>query len=303
MQATLATAFSVEGPGLHSGRSARVCVEPAAAGHGIRFVRQADTAESEVAAIWSNRQPAILCSAVGLPGAKPIRTIEHLMASFAALAIDNALVRIEGDELPIFDGSAVRWCHNILRAGLVSQDAPRRYIRILHPVEVREPSGHFLRVEPAKMSDACTFDIRLSFANCGEMRWEGRPSPWVFLNDIAPSRSFGLLTWGLPLKLFHLVSRKSLLRGANIFSTGIVWRGRYIGGMRVEDEPVRHRVLDLMGDMALAGAPLIAHVTGFTPRHELNHKLVRAIMVDRAAWSYAEIDSDAPTTSRIDHCS
>lgn len=287
-QATLAKPFSARGIGLHGGRIAEVVVAPAAPGSGIRFVtRDATGAGAEVSASWQNREPALLCTALKREGRDKLRTIEHLMASLSAFAVDNVCVEIAGDELPIFDGSAVAWCHSILKAGIVEQEAPRRYIRILKPVEVREKSGHFLRVEP---QDERSFDIGVSFPGCGEMQWSGIPTPWVFLRDIAPSRSFGLLTWGLPLKIYHLFSRQALLRGANLFTTGIVWRGKFIGGMHVEDEPVRHRVLDLMGDMMLAGAPILGRVSGYAPRHELNHMFVRAIMEAEGSWDFVELD-------------
>ncbi|MGE3709314.1 MAG: UDP-3-O-acyl-N-acetylglucosamine deacetylase [Hyphomicrobiaceae bacterium] len=285
LEATLAEPFEEAGIGLHTGRHAVVRVKPAEAGSGITFRRIRDgQVQDPIRASWLNRQHARLCTALKASDGPPIRTIEHLMASFSAFRIDNAEIDVTGDELPIFDGSAVRWCHSILKAGIVAQNAPRRVLKILKPVEVREESGHFLRVEPAGNGGATTFDIRQSFAGFGDMRWTGCPTPWVFLRDIAPSRSFGLLTWGLPLKIFHLFSRQALLRGANLFTTGIVWRGRFIGGMHVEDEPVRHRVLDLMGDMRLAGLPIIGHVTGYCPRHDLNHAFVCRIMDDTSAW-------------------
>lgn len=284
-QATLAKTFKAEGIGLHTGRHARVRVKPAAADTGIVFKRfVGDKLGPEITANWQNRQHAQLCTALKTDERMPIRTIEHLLASLSAFAIDNVEIEIEGDELPIFDGSAVPWCHAILEAGVRMQDVERHYLVINKPVEVREPNGHFLRIEPADASSCLTFDIKVEFPGFGEMEWSGKPTPWVFLKDIAPSRSFGLLTWGLPLKLYHLFSSQPLLRGANLWTTGIVWRGKFIGGMHVEDEPVRHRVLDLMGDMRLAGYPMIGHVRGFCPRHDLNHAFVRAIMEDEEAW-------------------
>ena len=139
-----------------------------------------------------------------------------------------------------------------------------------------------------------SFDITVDFPGFGNLQWVGEPSHWTFLRDIAPSRSFGLLTWGLPLKLYHLFSRQPLLRGASLWTTGIVWRGKFIGGMHVEDEPVRHRVLDLMGDMMLAGFPMIGHVTGYCPRHDLNHAFVREIMTRQQAWRITTMARDTP---------
>lgn len=286
-EATLAAPFSAAGIGMHTGRHATVLVKPAPAGTGIVFRRMAgDTPRDVVKALWENRQHVLLCTGLKAGSGPPIRTIEHLMSSFSAFGIDNAEVDLHGDELPIFNGSAVPWCHSILKAGVQMQGQPRRILRVRQPVEVREPSGHFLRVEPARQANHTTFDIRLDFPGFSQLRWEGEPTPWVYLRDIAPSRSYALLVQGLPLKLYHMFSREPLARGASLFTTALVWRGRMIGGMHVEDEPVRHRVLDLMGDMSLIGAPVVGHVTGYCPRHDLNHAFVRAIMEQPSAWTW-----------------
>lgn len=292
-QATLRAGFEASGIGLHTGRSARVRVLPAPADSGIviRRLGGGRVRPAEVKAHWRQRRPAYLCTALDVEGSEPIRTVEHLLSSCAAFAVDNAIVELEGDELPIFDGSAVPWCHSILKAGLETQAAPRRYLRISRPVEVREPNGHFLRIEPKPGATGLSMNVSVDFPGFGALQWSGEPATWSYLRDVAPSRSYGLLRWGLPLKMLHLFSRAPLLRGANLFTTGIVVCGRFIGGMHVEDEPVRHRVLDLLGDMQLAGLPMIGHVSGHCPRHDLNHAFVKAVMEDVAAWEIVTLEN------------
>jgi UDP-3-O-[3-hydroxymyristoyl] N-acetylglucosamine deacetylase len=257
-----------------------VTVHPAAADTGRVVRRQSSDAPVEIPAMWTHSVPQYMCAGLQATSGTLVRTPEHLLASLSVFGIDNALIDIDGDEFPIFDGSAIPWCHAILKAGVEEQNAPRAHIRIIEPVEVREPSGSWLRVEPAsEFSVSVTSDP----PGFGVLSWDGEPTPWNFLCDIAPSRSHGPIL-GFPAKLYYAMTNQSRLRGVSHRTIGLTFRGRYLGGMRVSDEPVRHRVLDLVGDLALAGAPLLGRVTGSRPRHELNYRLVRALMERQDAW-------------------
>lgn len=286
-QATLATSIATSGIGLHSGEVAHVTVHPAPPNTG-RIVRRDG---QDIPALWTHRIQQYLCTGIRGDDGAIVRTVEHLLASLSIFGIDNALVEIDGDELPIFDGSAVPWCHAILKAGVHEQDAPRAHLQIHEPVEVREPSGSWLRVEPAE-----TFSVSVTSdpPGFGTLTWDGEPTPWTFLCDIAPSRSHGPIL-SFPSKLFFGATRQPRLRGAGLATVGLTFRGRYINGMRVPDEPVRHRVLDLIGDLALIGAPLIGRVTGHRPRHDLNNMLVAAIMQRPQAWERVTLEPPRPT--------
>lgn len=283
-QSTLAAAFERSGPGLHTGRHARVRVCPAPAGHGILFrrsLRRGRTAD--VAALWRYRESQPLCTALRSPEGVLIRTVEHLMASLSAHGIDNALVEIDTEELPIFDGSATPWCEGIRAAGRREQDAARPAIRVRRPVEVRD-GRRSLRIEP---DGALRISAFLELAHLGPMRWSGIVDPDSFDRDLAPSRSFGRLKWAVPLKIYTFLTRKPVLRGANLSTTAGIVGGRVVGGMKVPDEPVRHRAMDLVGDLALAGHPILGHVSAAHTGHELNHALVAALMNDAGAWELA----------------
>lgn len=280
-QATLAAAFERTGPGLHTGRRAQVRVSPAAAGAGILFRRTLKNGcRADVPALWRYRESQPLCTALRSADGVLVRTVEHLMAALSAHRIDNALVELDAEELPIFDGSALPWCAGIRQAGRVEQDAPRRAVRVLRPVEVRV-GERSLRVEPCGV---LRISAHLALARFPAMDWTGPVDPDTFDRDLAPSRSFGRLKWAVPLKLYSFVTGKPVLRGANLRTTAGILGSRVVGGMSVPDEPVRHRALDLVGDLALIGHPLLGHVTAAHTGHELNHALVAKLMAEAGAW-------------------
>jgi UDP-3-O-[3-hydroxymyristoyl] N-acetylglucosamine deacetylase len=280
-EATLATAFELSGRGLHTARHAVVRVSPAQAGSGILFQRRLRNGRViSVPALWHRRISQPLCTALQDSDGLLIRTVEHLLASLSALRIDNALVELDAEELPIFNGSASPWCEAIARAGRVELPVPRTVIRVLRDVEVRD-GRRSLRIEPA---DRLSIAGRLALAHFGEMSWEGPITPERFTHELAPSRSFGRLKWALPAKLYALVTGRPVLRGASFSTTAAIYGGRIIGGMTVPDEPVRHRIMDLVGDLSLAGHLILGHVTAAHTGHELNHALVARLMGDPSAW-------------------
>ena len=280
-QATLAGSFTRSGRGLHTARFATVRVSPAEPGAGVVFRRTLrGGGVASVPASWRCRVSQPLCTALKAPDGSLVRTVEHLLASLGALAIDNALVEIDSEELPIFDGSATPWCEAIREAGRVEQDAPRRYIRVLREVAF-EDGRRSLSIAPAEQ---LAIAARLSLSHFGEMAWEGAITPESFERELAPSRSFGRLKWALPAKIYGFVTRKPLLRGANFKTTAAIVGGRVVGGMRLPAEPVRHRIMDLVGDLSLAGHPILGKLTGAHIGHEVNHALVAKLMREEGAW-------------------
>jgi UDP-3-O-[3-hydroxymyristoyl] N-acetylglucosamine deacetylase len=184
----LARPVSVAGTGLHSGTRSRVRLLPASADHGIVLRVRRDGDSIEVPATWRHRVPSPLCTALDLGDTRKFRTIEHVMASLAGLGIDNAILEVDGQEMPIFDGSARRWCALLREAGIERQPARRRRIRVLKPVQVSS-HGRFVRAEPHDgFSVDVTFDQIPGF---GGLRWSGEITPEVFEREIAAARSFG----------------------------------------------------------------------------------------------------------------
>ena len=279
-QATLAAAFERAGRGLHTGRRARVRVSPAPAGHGIVFRRHLPGGRTaDVPALWRHRESQPLCTALRYGGVL-VRTVEHLMASLSALGIDNALIEIDAEELPIFDGSAVPWCEAILSAGRAGQDAPRRAIRVTRVIAVRD-GRRTLRIEPGP---GLHVSGHIALAHLGPIDWSGPITPESFVAEIAPSRSFGRYLRAMAGRAYGFAARKPFLQGCGPRSAALLVRGHVIGGMRVPGEPVRHRILDVIGDLALAGHPVEGRITAEHTGHALNHALVAALMADEAAW-------------------
>jgi UDP-3-O-[3-hydroxymyristoyl] N-acetylglucosamine deacetylase len=275
---TLAQAFTLAGRALHSGRAARLSLLPAPPGTGIRFTRT-DLGTSVTAAPEQARR-AILSTALALPDGQRIRTVEHLLSACMALGIDDADAVLDTEELPILDGSAMPYCAAIAAAGLVAADAPRPHLRLIETIEVATEDNRLLRAEPG---EALRFDITLDLAHWGMLRWSGTPLGQTYVAEIAPARSFLRFGNGL-LQRLKGSRTEPVLRGARLSNTAPLFRGSILGGARLPAEPVRHRALDLLGDLALLGMPLLAHVTAHRTGHALNLALVAAIMARTDAW-------------------
>lgn len=280
-RATLGAAFTLAGRGLHTGRRATVRVGPAPPGHGIVFRRRLHGGRTvDVPALWTLRERQPLCTALRSPEGPLVRTVEHLLAALSAERIDEALVEIDAEELPIFDGSAVPWCRAIRAAGRIESGEPRRMIRVLRTVEVVD-GRRTLRIAP---HDGLHVSAHLALAHFGPLDWSGPVTPDVFLAEIAPARSFGRYWRAMLGRAYGFATRKPFLQGCGVRSAAMIVRGGIVGGMRVPDEPVRHRVLDLVGDLALAGHPILGRLTAAHTGHELNHALVAKLMSDPTAW-------------------
>ncbi|MDP4004722.1 UDP-3-O-acyl-N-acetylglucosamine deacetylase [Methylobacterium sp. NEAU K] len=280
MQATLAVAFERSGRSLHSGRHATVRVCPAPAGHGIVFRRRLkDGRAIDVPALWKFRESQPLSSAIRREGVL-VRTIEHLMASLSALKIDNALAEIDADELPIFDGSATPWCEAIQEARRVEQPHPCRTIRLRRTVSVQDGRRR-IKIGPGT---GLHVTGHVALAHFGSIDWSGAITQESFVREIAPARSFGRYVRAMAGRAYGYATRKDFLQGVSPRSAALLVRGRVLGGIRVPGEPVRHRILDLIGDLALAGHPVEGRVAAFHTGHELNHALVAELMRDESAW-------------------
>lgn len=321
VQHTIGRVVSLRGPGLHTNRRGRVTLHPAPPGYG-RQVMGAGEPGGLVPMSWERRVPSTMSTTLLLGDGRTVRTVEHLMAALAAYGIDNLRVEVEGPEVPIGDGSARPWCRLLDRAGLAAQPAPRRHIRVLRPVQVERHKG-FLRVEPAA---AFGVDLTYSLVpDFPVMRWAGALSRDHFVDELARSRSFGAWNWrrslgrapagrrpfrgeapvvphapdpalpaarhaGLIARLEAALARRDptepVLRGARPGRATLVVGRAILPWRRTRDEPVRHVALDVVGDLALAGAPLLGRVITHNPSHEKTYLLVAALMEDRSAWTF-----------------
>jgi UDP-3-O-[3-hydroxymyristoyl] N-acetylglucosamine deacetylase len=282
-QTTLREHVTISGTGVHSGLNVTLTLHPADANTGIVFVRSDGAYEREVRAdvraVMATEFATVLGDSVG----PLVSTAEHVLAALRGLGVDNVVVELDGSEVPILDGSAAPFVAAIDQVGLVSQSAPRRYIQVLKPVSVvrdgargeLRPYARGLRIEA---------EIEFDHPVIGRQTLDVDIGPTTFRRDIGRARTFGFLRdvaklWGAGYAL-----------GASFDNTLVITEDRVLNpeGLRSPDEFVRHKVLDAVGDMALAGAPLLAAYRTVRGGHRLNYAVLSALMNDTSAWRVVE---------------
>lgn len=291
-QRTLKGTVSIHGVGLHTGESARVRVVPAPADSGITFVRT-DRGCIEIPASHEYVVSSSLATTVSLGGVS-VSTVEHLLAALFGLGVDNARIEVDGPEIPILDGSAAPFVEAVLASGTVTQAAPRRVLNLSRPVAVR----HGERTVLALPSNDLRISYAIDFAHpaIGYQAVTLRMDERVFAASIAPARTFCLL------RDVNAMRDSGLARGGSLDNALVVGdEGILNGELRFRDEFVRHKVLDLVGDLALAGAPLRAHVIVFKGGHRMHAALVQKIALRQAASAAAGPGLSPGTFERFAH--
>jgi UDP-3-O-[3-hydroxymyristoyl] N-acetylglucosamine deacetylase len=275
-QRTLGTVTGCRGIGLHCGQPVAMTLRPAAPDSGIVF-RRLD-AGAEIRASWSSTIESALSTVLSNGEGIQVGTVEHLMAAFAGGRIDNAIVELDGPEVPIMDGSAAPFTRLIARAGSVAQDAARRAVKVLKPVCVSDngASAALLPEHGFAMSFEIDFDNPLIRRQDITLNFE----PGTFDAELAPARTFGLLDDWPRLKA------AGLARGGSLDNAVVISGNRVLndGGLRFADEFVRHKLVDALGDLYLAGGPIIGHFRGLRSGHSLTRRLLAALFADRDAW-------------------
>lgn len=280
---TLKAPIGCVGTGLHSGLRASLTLRPAAAGTGIVF-RRTDLG-IEMPALFDLVTDTRLCTAIG-EGAGRIGTIEHVMAALAGTGVDDAIVEVDGPEVPIMDGSAAPFVFLIDCAGTATSAMPRAAIEVLRPVRVEEPNGAFAELLPSREA-AFDIELEIDFPNTaiGRQAMAMRLSPHAFREGLADARTFTLAEDVARLRAAGLAQGGSL-------ANAVVVDGPLVlnpGGLRRPDEFVRHKMLDVVGDLALAGAPIRGRFRGARSGHALNNRLLRALFADASAWRHAGV--------------
>jgi len=279
VQNTLVHSVTFAGVGLHSGVPVTMTVHPAAEGHGIWFCRTDVAAgDARVAAQWDAVVPSRLCTLVANAAGVSVSTIEHIMAALAGSAIHNALIDIDGPEVPILDGSAAPFVAGFLGAGIVAQGAPVRAIRVLKAIEVCEGDA-VARIEPSDMLEIA-FHIDFAEAAIGRQHKVLNMANGAFVRELSDSRTFCRNAEVVALR------ERGLALGGTL-ENAVVFEGDKVlspGGLRYADEPVRHKMLDALGDLALAGGPILGRYTGIRAGHALTNRLLRALFADPTAW-------------------
>ncbi len=279
-QRTLRRQISCAGIGLHSGNKVTLTLKPAAADTGIRF-RRTDVG-AEIPAHISEVSSIQYATVLG-QGTATVETVEHLLAAIASVGIDNVVVELTHNEVPIMDGSAAPFLYLLHEAGVKRLSVPRRYLKVLRPVQVAHgdkriavyPSDHF------KVSYTISFDHPL-------LRHQSRTeriTEQSFAEHIAPARTFGFL------KEVEWLRQNGLALGGSLENAIVIGDTGVLNALRFEDEFVRHKILDLVGDLALLGRPLIGHVVAHRAGHALHTALATQLLEERDAWSLVELPS------------
>lgn len=282
MQATLRQSVSFSGVGLHSGRAARVVVQPQAANMGIWFARSDLPEAALIPAHYTNVPQSRLCTKLRGEDGAEVSTVEHLMAALAGCGIHNALIEVDGPELPILDGSAAPFVRAILAAGIQSQAAPIHAIEILRDITVADGDSH-ATLSPAAGLEM-DFTIDFEDAAIGRQRRFAHLANGRFVREFCDSRTFCRKAdvdamWAAGLALGGTYENAVVVDGETVLSPG---------GLRHTDEAVRHKMLDALGDLALAGAPILGRYTGVRAGHMLTNQLLRALFSKPDAWRLVE---------------
>jgi len=291
-QTTLKASIDCVGIGLHSGRRVQMALHPAGPDHGIVF-RRKDLSATEPGASGCGRDlPARfdlvvdtrLATVLADPTDPTVRigTVEHVMAALTGCGIDNALIEVDGPEVPVLDGSASHLVFLIDCAGTAVLDAPRRVIEVLHTVRVTAGDA-FAELAPARPAhDGLHLAMSIEFAAAaiGHQALSLRLTPDTFRQELSRARTFALA------EDIDRLRASGMARGGSLENAVVVDAARVLnpGGLRMHDEFVRHKLLDAVGDLALAGAPLSASFTAHRSGHGLNNRLLRALLGDASAW-------------------
>lgn len=293
-QRSLKSPIRASGIGLHGGRKVYISILPAPVNHGIVFRRVDLLPAVDIPASALLIGETTLCSTLVRDGVK-VATVEHIMSALAGMGIDNVLVELSSPEIPIMDGSAAPFMYLLQSAGVVEQNAPRKFIRILQPVQVGE-GDKYARLEPyegfrlsfgiefkhpAFKTSAQTATLEFSTAN--------------YIKEVSRARTFGFM------REFEMMRSRNLALGASLDNAVALDDYRVVNpdGLRYDDEFVRHKILDAVGDLYLAGHPLLGAYSAYKSGHALNNQLACALLNDRKAWEFASFDDAAAAAPAV----
>jgi UDP-3-O-[3-hydroxymyristoyl] N-acetylglucosamine deacetylase len=295
-QRTLKSLTRAVGVGLHSGHKVELTLRPAPPDTGIVFRRVDLPAPVDIPVTVnavSDTRLASTISAGGDPGAPKVQTTEHLLSACAGLGLDNLYIDITADEVPILDGSAASFVFLLQTAGIELQNAPKRFIRVIKPVEIREGEGKSLRwarLEPYH-GYKLTFEIDFNHpaVDSTGQRVVFDMGSGRYKQDIARARTFGFT------KDVEMMRSRGLSLGGSMDNAIVVDDYRVLNteGLRYDDEFVKHKILDAIGDLYMASRPLLAHYVAFKSGHALNNKLMRALLADADAYELVTFEDEA----------
>lgn len=284
-QQTIEKPVTCTGVGVHSGKAVSLTLKPAPVNHGIRFVRTDLPGFPGVIAHFNNVVDTSLATVIGDEGCI-VSTIEHLMAGFAGMSIDNAIVEVDAYELPIMDGSAGPFTRLIRSAGTFRQEGLKCYFKVNQPISLSE-NGKSVAVYPSEnFRITCTidFDHPLIGTQTSDFSFDRE----VFEKEISSARTFGFL------HEFEMMKRYGLARGGSLENAVVIDGDQVLneGGLRFKDEFVRHKMLDCIGDFSLIGMPIIGHVVTMKSGHAFNHAFLEKFFEEKESWETFTLTAD-----------
>ena len=282
-QTTIAREVELVGTGVHSGAPVSVILHPAEADAGLRFVVTENTRlVADIAADVRNVKKLTLCTVIGDENGVTVSTVEHLLAALRGLGIDNCFIEIDSKEVPIMDGSSAAFVEAIDEAGVRELGAPRKFIKVLKPIRVQDGDCW------GELSPHTGFhlDVEIDFDTpvIGRQRLAFEMSPGIFRNELSRARTFGFMSD------VERLWKAGLALGANLNNTIAIGEGRILNrdGLRCPQEFVRHKMLDAVGDLSLAGHPLLGAYRSVRGGHRLNSYVLKALFADDTAWTMVQ---------------
>ena len=279
---------------MHSGAPVSLTLHPAEADTGLRFlVTKRGRVISEIAAHVANVKNLTLCTVIGDGAGTTVGTVEHLLAALRGLSIDNLYIEIDSKEVPIMDGSSAVFVDAIDRVGIRELSEPRKYIKVLKPVRVEE-GGCWGELEPHA---GFRMDVEIDFSSpvIGRQRLQYEMSPGVFRHEISRARTFGFMSD------VEKLWKAGLALGADLTNTVAIGEDKVMNkeGLRYPQEFVRHKMLDAIGDLALAGMPLLGAYRSYRGGHRLNSMVLQALFADASNWELAQAPRTRATRSPV----
>ncbi|MFM2054658.1 MAG: hypothetical protein RL456_2695 [Pseudomonadota bacterium] len=294
-QRTLQSLTRAVGVGLHSGQKVELVLRPAAPDTGLVFRRIDLPTPVDIpvrADSVCDTRMATTISPGGDPGAPKVQTIEHLLSAIAGLGLDNLYIDITADEVPILDGSAASFVFLLQSAGIALQDAPKRFLRVKRPVEVREGEGRTLKWARLAPHHGYRLGFEIEFdhpaVDATGQRVVFDFATGRYKQDIARARTFGFT------KDVEMMRSRGLSLGGSMDNAIVVDDYRVLNaeGLRYDDEFVKHKILDAIGDLHVAGWPLLADYTAYKSGHALNNRLLRTLLADAQAWEIVTFEDE-----------
>jgi UDP-3-O-[3-hydroxymyristoyl] N-acetylglucosamine deacetylase len=263
-QHTIGGAFSISGVGIHSGKDSNITVAPAAPDTGVVFIKKGIEIPARVESVNDTTR----CTSLGKDGEK-VATVEHLLSACLGLGIDNLRVEVDGDELPILDGSSLELTRKLRKSGIIEQNAEKHILEIKRTISVKLGDGFMIGMPSGRFS--ITVIVDYNHPVVGVQAFHFSPEHDNFEHDLAPARTFGFK------EEIQELLEKNLAKGGSLNNALVVEKDGYMNTPRFDDEVVRHKCLDVLGDLALAGMEIKGHIVAYKPSHKLNVEFVEKL--------------------------